>query len=159
MQRLSLSAMPQDSENGRSSLVQERIFKTSFSKVPTSPFSTRTTQHRTKRSRTLGAAGSAPVPGVIPKLAFQRARLSSSASSCAYSATDFFSPGLYPSVSEESNRERWSEVSVVSATRSQKKMSTHGWERARPRRRLGPVRVQTCFSLESGDDQTRDRRE
>ena len=50
---------------------------------------------------TLGLLGSpgAAWPGAMPRLAFHRARLSSSASSCAYSATDFFSPSLYPSVS------------------------------------------------------------
>lgn len=51
--------------------------------------------------RTFGLLGSALVdePGAMPRLAFQRARLSSSASSLAYSSTLFSSPTLYPSVS------------------------------------------------------------
>lgn len=48
---------------------------------------------------TLGALGStAPVDAPIPRLAFHLASDSSSASSCEYSASDFFSPTLYPAV-------------------------------------------------------------
>ncbi len=44
---------------------------------------------------TLGALGStAPVEAPMPRLAFHLASDSSSASSCEYSASDFFSPTL-----------------------------------------------------------------
>ena len=47
----------------------------------------------------LGALGSsAPAPVLMPSDSFQRRRLSSSASSAAYSCSDFFWPGLYPAV-------------------------------------------------------------
>ena len=46
-------------------------------------------------SRTLGPeAGAVEAPGAIPKLAFQRAKLSSSASIFAYSSTLFAAVGL-----------------------------------------------------------------
>lgn len=46
---------------------------------------------------TLGPSA-APVaaPGTMPRDAFQRAKLSSSASSLAYSSADLAAPGLYP---------------------------------------------------------------
>lgn len=45
--------------------------------------------------RTLGPeAGAVEAPGAIPKLAFQRAKLSSSASILAYSSTLFAAVGL-----------------------------------------------------------------
>ncbi len=54
---------------------------------------------------TLGPSA-APVaaPGTMPRDAFQRARLSSSASSLAYSSADLAAPGLYPVVAKLAQR-------------------------------------------------------
>lgn len=44
----------------------------------------------------LGPEAGSPDPGTMPREAFQRAKLSSSASRLAYSAADLAAPGLYP---------------------------------------------------------------
>lgn len=49
-------------------------------------------------TRALGPEAAPDAPGTIPRLAFHRAKLSSSASSLAYSSTDFAAPGLYPAL-------------------------------------------------------------
>lgn len=43
---------------------------------------------------TFGPVAGAADPGTMPSDAFHRAKLSSSASSCAYSSADFAAPGL-----------------------------------------------------------------
>ena len=54
------------------------------------------TSQRLGVPHTLGPLPEVVAPGTMPKLAFQRASDSSSASSFAYSSTLFAAPGLYP---------------------------------------------------------------
>lgn len=59
------------------------------------PFSQYTWKFTEHKQHTLGPVASPPAaPGTIPSDAFQRAKLSSSASSLAYSSADFAAPGL-----------------------------------------------------------------